>query len=311
MQEPTLERYHGDTLNNRLQTWLAATRPAFFTASVLPILVGLALTKNLGYTLHIGLAALTILANVLIHAAANVLNDYFDARNGTDARNQERIFPFTGGSRFIQNEILSSQATLWLGLSLLGAGIVLGLYLVWASGLGLLWIGLAGAFLAVFYSAPPVCLACRGLGDFAIALSFGVLPLLGTLWVQLQPAQLADLPAAAWWLGLVVGLFASAILWINSIPDIKADQASGKYTLPVRLGPEQAPFGLALLFGAGFAILLLVPLPSGSLLATLGLVPAIKASRNLLKGQLMPAIPQTLITHTSVCLLLAVGLAFL
>ena len=56
-------------------------------------------------------ASLTLLLALVAHAGINVLNDYFDALNGTDQRNVGRLFPFTGGSRFIQNGVLTVRQT--------------------------------------------------------------------------------------------------------------------------------------------------------------------------------------------------------
>ncbi|OQX03347.1 MAG: 1,4-dihydroxy-2-naphthoate octaprenyltransferase, partial [Thiothrix lacustris] len=81
--------------------WLA-TRPAFLAASVVPALVGAAAAWAQGYALHGWLLVWTVLAVMLVHAGMNVLNDYYDEQNGTDRRNTQRLFPFTGGSRFIQ-----------------------------------------------------------------------------------------------------------------------------------------------------------------------------------------------------------------
>ena len=302
MAEPTTELFHRRTAANRAAMLFAATRPAFLTASLLPVLTGLALAWGMEGELHALPALLTLLNIALIHSGANVLNDYFDARSGGDAANRERVFPFSGGSRFIQNGVLSVDETRRLGTGLLAGGALLGLALTWMAGWPVLAIGVAGGLLAIFYSAPP-CLACRGLGDIAIALCFGILPLAGTVYIQL-----GFVPAAAYWVGGIIGCFVAAILWINSLPDIPADHRAGKHTLPVRLGAERARWGLPALFLLGFALLFPATLPAGSYLALLAVVPAAIATQALLRGQLLPAIPLTLATHASVCILLSVGL---
>lgn len=299
MQEPTLGFFHQSTWSNRVLTWFYATRPAFFSASVLAVMPGLALVWNLTGTLTTDLAVLTLLAIMLFHAGANVLNDYYDM--GNDDLNQKRIYPFSGGSRFIQNSVLSRQSTGRLGIALLAGGIALGLWMVMMTGPLLLWIGLTGVLLAVFYSAPP-CFACRGLGDVTIILSFGVLPVAGTVWIQI-----GGIPPAAYWLGAIVGIFTAAILWINSIPDIAADRQAGKWTLPARLGTERAPYGLLVLFAVGFALIAFAPLPAGMRWGLLALLPALPAAYNALQGRLSAAIPQVLLTHAAVCLLLSIG----
>ncbi len=299
MSEPCVVIFHQNTWQNRLFTYFSATRPGFFSASVLVVIAALALAWHLTGTLKIDLAFLTVLAIMCFHAGANVLNDYYDLPS--DNANQQRIYPFSGGSRFIQNQVLSRTETFRLGATLLAIGTALGVWMIALSSLDLLWFGLLGVLLAVFYSAPP-CLACRGLGDVTIAITFGVLPVTGTVWLQVDA-----IPVEAWWLGVIVGIFTAAILWINSIPDIEADRRAAKYTLPVRLGAKRAPYGLAILLLAGFAMLAYAPLPSGMRWALLAMLPAFLALRNALHGRLLPAIMQVLLTHALVCILLTIG----
>jgi 1,4-dihydroxy-2-naphthoate octaprenyltransferase len=306
MGEPTSAIFHRSSLANQLLTMLAATRPAFLTASILPVLCAGALVHAMGTSdFPLALLSLAIVNIALIHSGANVLNDYFDALNGSDEANQERIFPFTGGSRFIQNDVLSRNETRNLGLALLAAGALLGLFMTAISGPLLLALGLIGGALAFFYSAPP-CLSCRGLGDIVIALCFGLLPVAGTVYI-LQ----GSISAQAMWLGCAIGCFTAAILWNNSIPDIKADRLAGKLTLPARMGEKAARLALPLWFAAGFAILLASPLPPCKWLALLAIMPALLAARNAALGQTASAIVNTLFTHAAFCLLLCAGLLFL
>jgi len=60
----------------------------------------------------------------------NVLNDYYDALNGTDANNTARVFPFTGGGRFIQNGVLTLRETAVSGAALLAVVVLAGLWLM-------------------------------------------------------------------------------------------------------------------------------------------------------------------------------------
>lgn len=302
MSEPTVETYHGRTAANRVMMLLAATRPAFLTASVLPVLVAGALVRHLEGRVSGPLLALASVNVALIHSGANVLNDYFDGISGNDDNNTGRLFPFSGGSRFIQNKVLTVTQTRNLGIALLAAGGALGLLSVWLAGPLLLMIGLAGGAIAIAYSAPP-CLACRGLGDLAIALAFGVLPVAGTCLIEMHA-----IPAEAWWAGAIVGCYVAAILWANSIPDIAADRAVGKLTLPARLGAEAAARLLSAWFVGGAALLLSSPLPAMAWLALLALVPGAIAVRAAIQGRLAQALPATIMTHAAACLLLIAGL---
>lgn len=303
MSEPNTAVFHKRTLANRALTMLAAARPAFLTASVLPVLASGALSSSLSQTpIAMGLLALSCLNIVLIHSGANVLNDYFDALNGTDDLNKDRIFPFSGGSRFIQNNVLSIAETGWLGFVLLAAGGIMGLAMSWFVGPILLILGVAGGLVAFFYSAPP-CLSCRGLGDLAVAVCFGVLPVVGTSLILG-----GQIPAPAWWLGAIIGCFVAAILWANSVPDIAADRQAGKWTLPARIGPPAARRALPLWFAAGFVLLVASPLPRAAWIALLAIVPAAMASKAALENRLESALPLTILTHACVGLLLIVGL---
>jgi 1,4-dihydroxy-2-naphthoate octaprenyltransferase len=300
MPEPSTTALHRQTVANRLLSLALVTRPAFLTASILPVLTALAASWHWRNDLDWGVAVLTLAAVALIHSGANVLNDYCDARNGTDSHNRARIYPFSGGSRFIQNHIYTEAEVLRIAVVLLGAGGLCGLLLVFIGGPLVLALGVTGGLLAIAYSAPP-CLACRGIGDAVIAACFGILPMATAVYLQL-----GWIPASTWWLGAAVGLFTAAILWVNSIPDIEADRRAGKWTLPARLGPARARRGLWGFFITGFGILALSPIAGELRLTWLAALPALLASRYLVDEKLLAAIPLTLVTHAAVCVLLIV-----
>jgi 1,4-dihydroxy-2-naphthoate octaprenyltransferase len=90
-----------------------------------------------------------------------------------------------------------------------------------------------GGTLAIAYSLPPFSLASRGFGEATIAIAFG-LPAWACAWLQSEQFGLSTLCAAC-----AIGCWTANILIANEIPDIKADQQSGKRTLVVRLRPEQ------------------------------------------------------------------------
>ena len=174
---------------------------------------------------------LALLATVCVHAASNVLNDVGDESIGTDRINTKRIYPYTGGSRFIQTGILSQSRMAWLGTALLIFASLAGIALFVQRGPVVLLFGLAGIALAVLYSLGPVKLSALGLGETSIVVAFGVLPVSGAAWLQGAPIDSALLLFS-----LPVGIWVSAILLINEVPDIEADGACGKNTLPVRIG---------------------------------------------------------------------------
>jgi 1,4-dihydroxy-2-naphthoate octaprenyltransferase len=107
----------------------------------------------------------------------------------------------------------------------------LGVLLFLEKGPVVLMFGLVGVALAVMYSLGPVKLSTLGIGEMAVAVGLGVLPVTGSAWLQG-----ASIDTALVLFSLPVSVWVFAILFINEVPDIEADGATGKNTLPVRLG---------------------------------------------------------------------------
>lgn len=79
------------------QLYLHMTRPGFLLVTAIGCLIGLASAAACGCGFDTAKATATVVLAVLAHASANVLNDYFDSRNGADTANQQGMFPFSGG----------------------------------------------------------------------------------------------------------------------------------------------------------------------------------------------------------------------
>ncbi|MBU2675432.1 MAG: 1,4-dihydroxy-2-naphthoate octaprenyltransferase [Gammaproteobacteria bacterium] len=228
---PATEDFAGNSLFRAAKRAFHATRPKFFPASVLPVLAGTAWGAYAASQIDVYVFLLALLATVSVHAASNVLNDVGDEIIGTDRLNEQRIYPYTGGSRFIQMGILTQSRMARLGVALLVLAALAGLALFVEKGPVVLLFGIAGIALAVLYSLGPLKLSALGLGETAIVVAFGVLPVSGAAWLQGAPIDSALLLFS-----LPVGIWVSAILLINEVPDIEADGACGKKTLPVRIG---------------------------------------------------------------------------
>jgi len=305
--EPTLA-----ALPNPVLRYFLATRPPFLSVSLVAALIGVATAWFDHVELSPVTATLSVVFALVAHAAVNVLNDYYDDLNGTDRINTERLFPFTGGSRFIQNGVISSRAILMFGLVLLGATIAAGLWLVSVSGPGLLWIGLAGCFIGWAYSATPFKLNGRGLGEPCVALGFALIAV-GTDYVQRKTFAPLPLVAAASYALLVMN-----ILYINEFPDRKADEAAGKHHWVVRLGLRVAPAVYAVIGVAAYAWLIGAVvagwLPNLALAALVTAAMTIGAAKQLFAhagepALLAGAIKQTIAAANVHGLLLAAALA--
>ena len=298
-------------LRNPFLRYFLATRPPFLLASAAPCLIGVALAHGSGVPLRIGAALLTLVGAVLVHAGINVLNDYYDALNGTDALNTERLYPFTGGSRFIQNGVLTTEETVRYGALLLVAGGLIGVGLALTSRPLLWFIGMSGILLGWAYSAPPLKLNSRGWGELSVALGFGILIPFGAYYVQ---RGLFDwLPVLA---GAPYALLVASLLYINQFPDRHADNAAGKHHWVVRLGARRARWGYAAAVAAAYAILLTEiafgVLPMTAWIAALPAALSFTAAQQLLQfaelpSRLVLAIQLTILAALSHALLLSIA----
>lgn len=272
--EPTLA-----SLPNPALRYFAATRPAFLSVTFVGVLLGLASAAASVPHLDPATATLTMFFALVAHAGANVVNDYYDSLSGCDAANTARVFPFTGGSRVIQNGVLSQHAVGRYGYSLLAAVIPAGLWLTFVSAPGLIGIGLAGLLVGWAYSAPPIKLQSRGLGEFGITAGW-LLVVVGADFVQRHDFAFA--PVAA---GLGFALLVANVLYINQFPDIAADAQAEKRTAVVRLGVERARWGYALIavlaHGWVIAMVMLGHLPALALISLLPAGASIVALRDL------------------------------
>ena len=233
----------------RLKTMLKVTRAPFFISLVCSVLVGTALAWHEG-SFHWGYLLLTLVGIVCINAGLNMSNDYFDHLSGNDEINQE-LTPFSGGSRTIQEGILSAKQVLVWSLLFFLVGIVIGLYLTLTRGWLVLWLGLVGVFIAFFTSAPPFRLNYlgHGLGELSTFIGSGPLIVVGSYYVQVQRVTWEAL-----WASIPVGLLGAALIWINGFPDYEADKAVGKNTLVVLLGRQRAVWGYVALLVATYVV---------------------------------------------------------
>jgi len=147
---PSPAEFVGESLPQIAKRLFHATRPKFYPASALPVLVGTAWGVQVSGQFDAILFFLALLATVCVHAGANVINDVGDESGGTDRQNTERIYPYTGGSRFIQTGIMEAAGMARLGISLLATAALAGLALLLLKGPMILAFGLAGVALAVF-----------------------------------------------------------------------------------------------------------------------------------------------------------------
>jgi 1,4-dihydroxy-2-naphthoate octaprenyltransferase len=290
-----------------------ATRPPFLIASVLPVLVGTAWASAAFHQFDGLLFGLALAATVFAHAATNVYNDVADDLTGADVGNTDRIYPYTGGSRFIQAGLLSRREMTQLALGLCAVALLIGAVLAFVRGPGVILLGVVGLGLGLLYSLPGPQLSARGVGETAVALGLGVLPVLGAVWLQTglidSGALLICIPVSCW---------VAAILIINEVPDVEADRRALKRTLVVRWGITGArliyrSLTLVALIATAEAIIrhalpLWFAVPSLAL-AGLGLLAARRISTDRsARARLKQAIELTLAIQATGCVLICITL---
>jgi 1,4-dihydroxy-2-naphthoate octaprenyltransferase len=214
---------------NNIKLWLAAIRAPFFTASLIPVLVGAALSNRYGKFHFINLL-FGLLILISCQAGANLINDYFDAA-GSDRINNSPT-PFSGGSRLIQQGRLS-RSSYYKGAIIFycAALTMIAVLTIIYRHPGILLLGISGIVIGIVYSARKTCGMGRGWGELAVGMGFGPLATAGSFLLQTNYLQ-----PEAFLAGIPVGFLVMGILILNEFPDLEADRAVGKRNWIVRAG---------------------------------------------------------------------------
>lgn len=286
--------------------YVRALRLPFSTASVMPYIFGGIAAgggfKSWGFALGLGAVLFT-------HLSANLMNDYADSKSGTDWKDSE-YFGFFGGSKLIQEGELSEQFYLVNSVAygvvafgcVAGLALLLGSWRVIAYFAGIIVLGWQ-------YSAKPLALSYRMMGEPCIFLLFGPAVVMGAVFIQTGEFPTLE----GFMLSLPFGFFTTAILFSNEVPDFKTDYSSGKTNLVALTGGEKAWVAYTLLILAGVASLvanvMFKYLRPASLMGLAAIVPAIGAAYVLAKHykdrrKLVKSSKLTILAHLLLGLLL-------
>jgi len=193
------------------------------------------------------IATLTLLTAFLLQILSNFANDYGDAVSGVDSETRQ------GPSRMVQSGSITKKA--------MGRAMVITALLSFISGSVLLYVafpsdflsamiflvlGLLGIAAAIKYTVGKNPYGYAGFGDLFVFLFFGLVLVFGTYFLQAKSFNLTViLPSIS------IGLFSIGVLNVNNIRDIASDKASGKNSIPVRIGKRKAALYHAFLLGGG------------------------------------------------------------
>jgi 1,4-dihydroxy-2-naphthoate octaprenyltransferase len=260
--------------------WIEGARPRTLPAAVAPVAVGAGLAAH-AQAFMAGRAFLALLVALALQIGVNFANDYSDGIKGTDAA---RVGPV----RLVGQGLAPATHVRLAAFACFGIAAACGLVLVLLTAQWwLLLVGAASIAAAWLYTGGPRPYGYAGLGEVFVFVFFGVVPVVGTAYVQTLTITAIDVIAS-----VGVGLLACAILVTNNLRDIQGDSVAGKVTLAVRLGDTVTRRLYAVIVISALLIpLALAPLtaPWVAAAALTGLL-AISPLRIVLSGALGPAL---------------------
>lgn len=236
--------------------WWTAIRPYAFPASVIPVLYGsvLAVWLNPGEVdFNFFVFFLTLIGCMLIHVGTNLINDIYDYKKGIDVEDEEIGIPH-GGSLVLSKGFMTVRQMSYGAFVSVLLAFVIGLILYFLRGEFVLYLMVFGLFSAVFYTAAPISLKYKALGDIQVFISFGTGMTIGAYMVQ--TGKFSWIPVI---LSIPLGLFIDAILHSNNLRDLKFDKTFGIKTLPILIGEKLSKyFYVFIVLGAYLSIVIFV-----------------------------------------------------
>ena len=209
-------------MDNIYQNWFSGQPAWSFAMTAISICVGSILAAIDG-TFMWGYFFITLAGMVVLHAATNLHNDYYDVKHGVDtieaSTAQYRPHPLVEGK-------LSSKQVGVAVVILYAVATGIGIFLVMTRGWELLIICLMGIFASVMYTAPPLKYKYFALGEFSVFLMWGPLMVLGAYYVQCQAFSIN-----AVLISIPFGILVALVLLANNIRDIDHDQSKGISTI--------------------------------------------------------------------------------
>ncbi|WP_456277886.1 1,4-dihydroxy-2-naphthoate polyprenyltransferase [Bacillus sp. AK128] len=304
MQTEVNQNTHFQPRKRNWRVWWTLTRPHTLTAAFVPVFIGTALA--LPYTnIDVTMFIMMLLACLIIQAATNMINEYYDFKRGLDHEGSVGI----GGA--IVREGVKPQTVLRLAFVLFGIATLIGIYICMQSSWWLAVIGTICMAAGYFYTGGPVPIAYTPFGEIVAGLFMGNIIILLSYFVQTGTVSLESVLVS-----MPISILVGAILLANNIRDLDGDKENGRKTLAIIVGRQNAIKVLAGMFLVSYLwviVLILVNIASPWLLLVLLSVPKpIQATKGFIGKtipiQMMPAMKATAQTNTIFGLLVSIGL---
>ncbi|MGG0789517.1 1,4-dihydroxy-2-naphthoate polyprenyltransferase [Peribacillus simplex] len=296
--------YDGLPLKRTWKIWWELIRPHTLTAAFVPVLLGtvIALLED---GVNWLLFAAMMIASILIQAATNLFNEYYDFKRGLDTEESVGI----GGG--IVRHGMTPKLIMNLALGMYAIALIIGIYICAASSWWLAAVGLVCMLVGYLYTGGPLPISYTPFGELFSGLFMGFLIILIAFFIQT-----GDVSSTAILIAIPSGILVGLINLSNNLRDHDGDKAHGRKTMPVVMGRKNALTFMAIMFA--FSYLWLVGLVlTGSVtawifLAFLSIPKALAAIKGFVgKTQpitMVPAMKATAQTNTFFGLLMAIGL---
>ena len=222
---------------SKLKEFFMCTRPHSYPASIAPVLFGA--TYALGYEIKFSVLKfiLFLLACLLIQAATNLFNEYYDYKHGLDKIDSEGI------SGSIVKGNLSSREVMVGALVLYVLAFILGLILTFMTSLYVLLVGLVCMLAGYFYTGGKYPIAYSPFGEVVSGFFMGTIIIALSFYFQTGYVN-ADIIVVSIPLFIMIG----AILLANNIRDLDNDKESGRRTYAILVGRNNAIKTMAISF---------------------------------------------------------------
>jgi 1,4-dihydroxy-2-naphthoate polyprenyltransferase len=302
LKEMTMGLLDPQQVRRYVVAWWRAMRFFSLTCALIPTLLGSVLAYRDGPVLW-WQVALVILAGCAIQGGVNLVNDFFEFKQGRLPEKNSDLAIF--GKRRSVLELFIFLT----GLAMFGLAVPIGLYFAYIRGWAVLAIGIVGFLGGYFYTGWPIAYKNHALAVVLVFWLMGPLMVAGSYY-----CLRGSMCLASWLAAVPVGMLCQALLVSNEIRDYEDDKERGILTLTVALGPERGKrLHLGLLVSGWVTTVLLVIfriLPWTVLFSLISIITAKDALRyrDLPKGQRQPFVVLTSRVHLWHGLLYCMGI---
>jgi len=207
--------------------WIGGSRPRTLPSAIAPVAIGAGLAARADSFILVRVL-LALFVALALQIGVNYANDYSDGIKGTD---EVRVGPV----RLVGQKLATPSQVKFAALSCFAAAMLAGLVLILITSLWwMILVGVACVAAAWFYTGGKHPYGYLGLGEVFVFIFFGLVPVLGTVYVQTFTIIAADVFAAC-----AIGLLICTLLVVNNLRDIPTDIDAGKRTLAVKLGDQR------------------------------------------------------------------------